>query len=214
MHFLPGIIFLLKGKLQKPPKFILFLLLIYFSIFAIGIVTTIFDDYSIQPRRVSSYVIFVSIFFYAFILIDKNIIEAFKRAVLLISCFYCLQSLFTFFFYGGNMLGYEQKDVVGSQRYGFVYLFALFILIYDDAYSKLLKSAGITLLIIGSFLTFSRATIVAMIATFLLYLIFEKKKDKKVKKRTIGSFLKGLFFVVLICGVLAAYFPLLLDFFL
>jgi len=212
---LPFFLIFLKGKIQKPSNLIITLFVIFFFIFYLGIGLSFFEDYGLQARRISSYFIFTSIFFYSIILIDENIVDAFKKAVILISCYYCFISLFNFFYFGGNMMGYEQKDLVGSQRYGFVYLFALFLLIQDSSiYNKSLKNIGVTLLVVGSFLTFSRATIVAMVLTFILYSIFEKKSTPSINKKNIFLlFLKFLFFTGCITAIMFYFFPVLLDFF-
>lgn len=212
---LPFFLIFVKGKIQKPSRLIITLFVIFFFIFFLGMGLSLFEDYGLQARRISSYFIFTSIFFYSIIFIDENIVDAFKKAVILISCYYCLISLFNFFYLGGNMMGYEQKDLVGSQRYGFVYLFALFLLIQDSSiYNKTLKNIGVTLLVVGSFLTFSRATIVAMVLTFILYLIFEKKRTHSVnKKNKFLLFFKILFFTGCITAIMFYFFPVLLDFF-
>ena len=212
---LPFFLIFVKGKIQKPSRLIITLFVIFFFIFFLGMGLSLFEDYGLQARRISSYFIFTSIFFYSIIFIDENIVDAFKKAVILISCYYCLISLFNFFYLGGNMMGYEQKDLVGSQRYGFVYLFALFLLIQDSSiYNKTLKNIGVTLLVVGSFLTFSRATIVAMVLTFILYLILEKKRTPSVnKKNKFLLFFKILFFTGCITAIMFYFFPVLLDFF-
>lgn len=212
---LPFFLIFLKGKIQKPSNLIITLFVIFFFIFYLGVGLSFFEDYGLQARRISSYFIFTSIFFYSILLIEENIVDAFKKAVILISCYYCCISIFNFFYLGGNMIGYEQKDLVGSQRYGFVYLFALFLLIQDAAiYNKNLKNIGVILLVVGSFLTFSRATIVAMTITFILYLIFEKKKISSItKKNKFLLFFKIIFFTGCIAAIMFYLFPVLLDFF-
>jgi O-antigen ligase len=212
--FFPLIALFVKGKFQKPSGFILLLLFIYSLIFVLGVVINIFDDISLQPRRFISYLLFISIFFYSFVELTENIVEAFKKAIIIISFYYSFESIVTFFISGGNALGFEQKDVVGSQRFGFVYLFALFILIVDSSYMKKYRNVFIWVLVVGCFLTFSRATIVAMICTYTLY-FFVKGKDinKGAKKKSISTILKGILFLTAISLVLVYYFPVLIDFF-
>lgn len=212
---LPFFLIIIKGKIHKPSRFIIALFFVFLLIFYLGMVFSFFDDYELQLRRIYSYFIFTSIFFYSIIFIDENIIDAFKKAVILISCYYCFVSIVTFFYLGGNMMGYDQKDLVGSQRFGFVYLFALFLLFQDPSITnKITKNIGIALLVVGSFLTFSRATIVAMILTFILYLIFDKKNSSvNTKKNKFLLFLKILFFIGIISAVMYYLFPVLVEFF-
>ena len=81
----------------------------------------------------------MSIFSFLFIKIDENMISAFKNAIIFVSFMFSIFTFYTFIKLGGSDLGYSAKGEVGSQRYGFVYVLALWLLFYDNNYKKITK---------------------------------------------------------------------------
>src|SRR5258706_214962 len=79
-------------------------------------------------RRITSFVLFMSMVAFMFVSSDDEMIEAFKVSIVTISVFFSRQSIYVFSTSGGASLGFEAKNIVGSQRYGFIYLMAFWIL--------------------------------------------------------------------------------------
>ncbi len=112
--------------------------------------------------------------------IDKDMIRAFKTSIVLISTFYSLVSMINYISFGGDALGFGAKGVVGSQRYGFVYIMAVWILLFNNLYfKKYNKYFLLAIISCGLLLTFSRSSIIGVIATFIIFFInqFTIKKN-------------------------------------
>jgi hypothetical protein len=119
----PIFLLLTGGKLKAPIKSAQTLISIYIIIF---ITCFIYQNYYIQfwERRFISFFIFMSLFTFFIVEIDKQMMKAFKYSIILVSIIYSLNSLYTYFSNGGMSLGFEgMRPIVQSQRYGFVLLF-------------------------------------------------------------------------------------------
>lgn len=114
-------------------------------------------------RRVVSYVLFLTMFSLCFVRISPRHIAAFKIAVLVAGLIFSVDALIIFVSLGADAQAFESKEIVGSQRYGFVYILAFWILWYDAHLikSKTVKQILLIVLMLGIALTFSRASIVA-----------------------------------------------------
>lgn len=142
----------------------------------------------------------MSQFIFIFMKIDKDMIQAFKTSVVLISTFYSLFSIINYILLGGDALGFSAKGDVGSQRYGFVYITAIWILLLNDfnlkKYNKYLLLAIISY---GLLLTFSRSGIIAIISTFVIFSInklYIRKKEFALKD--LHKYLSALLITLLI----------------
>lgn len=213
---LPVFLIFRNRKLYTASNTIGALIILYILIFFLGALWSITDtEHGI--RRMQSFLIFMTIFVFAFIQIDKRMINAFKWALICISCAFSFSAIAFFFFSGGNLLGYEAKDVVGSQRYGFVFLLAFSVIFFLPIKSKLQKMAqigGLVVLFVGLMLTFSRASIVAFLSSsslYILYILFQWIKRPRLK-----NFMKGILGAlgVFAVAILLAYlFPIVFEFF-
>jgi len=87
----------------------------------------------------------------------------------------------------GNELGYSMKAIVGSQRYGFVLLLSIWIVYkYSIKISKsalIVKYTIILILSSGILLTFSRSGIISLIASIVLYVLFNNLRTFKVFRK-------------------------------
>ena len=147
--------------------------------FAILIISTLYSNQNIilLDRRIASFVVFMSIFFYIAINIDKNMLKAFKISLVLISLgfiYYKISRYSSIVIFetseGGNI-----KDLVGWGRFGFVYIFAFWITYFYKPSSKffyILKNVIIVLLIIGIFITYSKSTMISFLITLSLYFFY------------------------------------------
>ena len=151
-------------------------------------------------RRFGSYLVFVFPLILAFIEFKKRDLYLFKMAVLLVCIFYGMHKIILFltltfgydFYYLSNepelerfwgetldgIRAYNLKGIVGSQRFGFIYVFGLFIAFFEPR--LFFKSAQnfqrifLCLIIFSAcLLTFSRATVVALFLAGI-YLIWKK----------------------------------------
>ena len=85
-------------------------------------------------------------------------IRAFKLSIVLISIYFTISNIIQYYNYGGIELRFEAKALLGSQRYGFVYILALWIIFFYNSQDRLLnflKPFAFFLVTIGIFLTFS-----------------------------------------------------------
>lgn len=159
-----------------------------------------YDYYSDYERRLVSFIIFMSQFIFIFIKINKDMIRAFKASIVLISTFYSLVSIINYISLGGDALGFSAKGDVGSQRYGFVYIVAIWILLCNNLnLKKYNKYFLIAIISYGLLLTFSRSGIIAIIATFILFFINQLKIRKNLfNLKDLNKYLPALLFTTLI----------------
>ena len=169
---LPLLMFAVTGNLRRPPIFLLQLMALYVAIFLLAATyqQSLYGDYL---RRIVSFAIFMSLFSYMFVRINDQMVLAFKVSIVAISFGLSVSSAYLFFASGGSaVLGFEAKDLVGSQRVGFVYLMAIWVAYLYQAPNRILsliKFSTILIVLIGLFLTFSRSSVVALIASFIVF---------------------------------------------
>ena len=208
--------YLFTNKIKVPTTKFILIISFYILIFFIAAVYQ-YEFYVFFPRRIISFIIFITMFSYLFIKIDYDLISCFKNAIILIALYFSISTLFKFIFLGGNDLGFAGKGEVGSQRFGFIYVMSLWILIFNDPKKKLhllYKYIMILLIIIGLLLTFSRSGIVAMGAT--IFFFYVKSLHQWFKTPTFKGILKFIFILTLVIIaiiLLYIFFPLLFEFF-
>ena len=175
---------LLSGKkFRLPPKGLLVALGWYVLIFVAGVVFDLTSGQGFNMRAAISFVIFLSMFALVFFDISERDLLLFKTALIALALVYSLFAVVGFFTAGGNSVGFAQKDIVGSQRYGFVYLTAFCIAISKKAdlgLSVPVKFMIVTILLAGMLLTFSRSTVVTFVATgtvYAFFTVFERRRS-------------------------------------
>ena len=176
--FFPIVTWLIKENFFVPSAEILLILLLYILIYFIWVLFNINSNLNINS--LFSFLVFINIFIFSFIKFNKDFINIFKISVVLISVLYSLDSIITLF------LNYDPsiniKNITGSQRYGFILIFAfwtLFLSKTNDSF-KTVKFILLAIIIIGIILTFSRATFFSIVLTFLIFIIFFMKKKNYV----------------------------------
>lgn len=168
--FFPFLFVLLSGKIKRPSENIIKIVLFFFLI----LIVSVFYQYELFKyidRRLISFLIFISMFSFVVIDVDKNKIDAFKIAVVLIVLYFVVLKVGNFFIYSAAEKG-NLKFYVGSSRYGFVYLLAFWIVFLYKPTSKFfytIKFSTILLILAGIFVTYSRTTIVAFLFSFAIY---------------------------------------------
>ena len=132
---------LLSGKLQRPGAEMTVVMVLFAMIFMVAWFhqTELADD---SARQLISFGIFMSAFVRMFMGIDSAMVGGFKVALVGISLYLSLLSVYAFLATArGGTLGFEAKNIVGSQRFGFVYLVAFWLIYGQHARSKAAKAA-------------------------------------------------------------------------
>jgi O-antigen ligase len=168
----PVIILILNGQLRQPPAIILFIIAIFVLICLIAMVYQLsFVDLGL--RRFVSFAVFMTTFTFVVVAIDAEMIAAFKIAVVLMAmCFSLVSIIVLLRVDAAGPVAFEAKNIVGSQRYGFVYLLALWITYFRRPARRISavgKYALMGTLLAGLFLTFSRGSLVALIGSFTVF---------------------------------------------
>jgi len=169
----PILIILLNKKFYKAPILISYFFLYFVFIFTI---TSIYQYYNFLylDRRFISMILFLSMFSFIFIDIDQKKIECFKCAVVIMVLSIIIIKIYKYLNLDQSLLG-AGKHLIGSSRYGFVYLFAFWILIFYQPTLKFyffLKIFGIIIILMGIFLTYSRTTMLSFIFSYGLYFFY------------------------------------------
>jgi O-antigen ligase len=214
---LPLSLALLRGRLRHPGDMLMLAIAFYTLVFFVASLYQ-FEFATDSVRRFTSFAIFMSMFAYAFITVDDDKVAGFKTAVVAISVYLSLVSAYTLLdAESGRNVGFEAKDLVGSQRFGFVYLLAIWLAYLDRSQKALLGFARYPVLIVlmaGLLLTFSRSSIVAMLTTSAVFIVV--RQGKWLRKFSVRSVLRAAATVVgaaVLIGVLFWVFPLAFDFF-
>jgi O-antigen ligase len=214
---LPLVVALGEGRLRGPGEMLTFAMAIFAAIFFVATLYQV-DLLSEISRRFISFVIFMSMFAFAFITVDEEKVAAFKTALVLISVYFSFDSAYGLFEASAvRTIGFEAKDLVGTQRFGFVYLLALWAVYLDDQQRKLLgvfRLPVLAILICGLVLTFSRASIASLIGSALLFALV--KHGSWLTKMSLRGVLRAVATVIgvaVIIAVLFRMFPIAFEFF-
>jgi len=214
---LPVVLALLQGRVRYPGDMLMLAIAFYTLVFFVAALYQI--DFATQTvRRFSSFAIFMSMFSYAFITIDANKAAAFKIALVAISVYLSIESAYVLLDAEAvRAIGFEAKDLVGSQRFGFIYLTAFWLVYLDKQQKALLGVARYPIMIVllaGLLLTFSRSSIVALLATYAMFIIV--RHGSWLTHLSVRAVLSAMATVIggaVIIGVLFWIFPLAFDFF-
>jgi len=215
----PAIIVLVRGKFQLPNRTLLAILILYVLVFVLATLYQ-FSYFDFFYRRVASFIIFLSMFAYMFIKIDSQMVQSFKCAIVAVSIYFSLYAIFLYFSLGGADLGMDAKGAIGSQRYGFVYVLSIWLLLHYFPRKKFLsalKFVGLLLLGAGLILTFSRASVVAIIGSAGIYIaskILDWLKRPNLKSRRVFTIAGIILALLLIVSLLNEYFSEVFQFYM
>lgn len=213
---LPLVAIAARGKCKRPSNLLLAFIAFYVFIYLVASVYQ-YELYSEAGRRAISFLLFMSFFSFLFIEIDSEMIKAFKVSLVVISVWFTLVAIATFATSGVAGLGVEEaKDVVGSQRFGFIYLLALSVLYLHPVRSisyRILKMLGCALLLVGVILTFSRAAVVGLAVIVVAYVLWSLRHALRRPARLITTLTVVGMAVGVTYFVISQYFPTLSDFF-
>lgn len=219
--FFPMMMILLTGIIKIPNNNMTIIILIFCFIFLISLLYQ-FDFYKYHHRRILSFFIFMTIFSYLFINVTDEMVKAFKIAIVVFSCVYSLMKIGDYYLlnpeFGGKDLGFTAKTSVGSQRFGFMFILAFWILAFYQPRLKsikILKIVCILIILLGLLNTFSRTSILALLGSLMIY--FYTKIDLKIKLPTFHScliFLKYLFILLFCSFLIWKSMPAHIDFYI
>ena len=157
---------LLTGRtIKKPPKWLIFCMVFYAGLFLLGVLTNVLEGQQTNLRSLSSFLLFFSMFALVFFEFSQKEFRIFKLAIVINAIVASLTAIFVFYSAGGNEVGFAQKDIVGSQRYGFMYAISFMILILDRELLRLnasIRCLLVGLVVFGVLLTFSRAAVLSV----------------------------------------------------
>jgi hypothetical protein len=164
-------------------------------------------------RRSISFLIFMSIFAFMFVKINPNMVLSFKFAIIIYSVYVSSYTLIEYISWGGEELGLSAKGLVGSQRIGFVYILAIWIIYFlktRSIFFLLLKHLAASIIIIGLFLTFSRTSFFSLFATIFAYfglIIYAIIEESGKRVKLLRDFLLSIAYVAVIIAILVNILP-------
>lgn len=205
---------LTQRKIQQPAPALLFTMLTFNVVFVMAVMSP-GDLGENALRRLISFAVFMSMFSFVFVLLDERTIEAFKAALVFTSLYLTAVATWRFYQGGGMGLHFEAKDIVGSQRIGFIHILAFWIVqgwIPGTAAMRKAKYLIVPLVLCGLALTFSRASLVAFAVSLVAFILGARSKSSAFRGW-------GLSFLVIALCVFAglfivqSLFPIVFEFF-
>lgn len=213
---LPIFTIIFTGRISRPPASLLTLMAVFSVVFVVAAAYQVeYLDHS--ARRVASFLIFMGMFSYTFIEIDDGMTAAFKAATIATSLLMAARMIYTYFALGGNDLGFEAKNVVGTQRVGFIYLIALWLVYADriaQSWRPVLRYGAMFALLVGLVLTFSRSSIVALLGSFALFVTVNVVRWlRRPRPRRLIKGAASVLSATLVVMALAYLVPVVFEFF-
>jgi hypothetical protein len=208
---------LVHGRLQYPGDMLIRAATFYALVFFVATLYQV-DQFALSGRRFGSFLVFMSMFAYAFIKIDSRMVAAFKLAVVVISVYLSVVSAYTLLqATASGIVGFEAKNLVGTQRFGFIYLIAFWLAYLDPTIKRSLGALRYPVLLIllsGLLLTFSRSSIVALVGGFFFFALARHGKWlKSLSGRALVNGLATIVGIVVFGLVLYWLFPVAFQFF-
>jgi O-antigen ligase len=186
----------------------MYLVVIYTVVFLVGLVKMLTNDLYYAQRVTFSYIVFIIPFVITFIKIEDNYFEKFKQAVIWGSIFYSVFQIYQLLIIGYDGDFYKTKELIGSNRFGFIVIFAFFVLLFEKNFRFSYKVFFLALMIVGLTLTFSRSSIVAFaVAVFVMAVMnFRRINVKCIAGALIFCLIVALIFRETIIGQLIDFF--------
>ena len=209
--FFPIIVFLLKKQISLPPKKVVWLMIMLSLIFLYGLIFQV-DSQDLFLRRSASFLVFMSVFALMFAKLDLDMLHSFKFAIILWALIDSSGRIIQFILIDGNNIGFYAKGIIGTQRIGFVYLMAFWLVailkIQNNSF-KIIKFIALYVLLAGIFITYSRSSFVGYSATsvaYFLYIIVSLLKYSSSIKAAIKKiFIKVFYKIILLMFVVVSF---------
>jgi len=207
-----------RGRVERLPDLVqlaavVFALILVFSILIAP------GQIDLLTRRLASFAVFMTFLAFAIVRLRPEDVNAFKLALVTMSILYSLQAIVVFL--QANAVGpvhFEAKNLVGSQRYGFVYVIALWILLlgqWSGRRAQMTRLVGLVVVTGGLGLTFSRSALIATAGSVLVFVVV--RAASRLLRLEIGvpggKALTGLIFAVVAVVVTLRFFPLTIEFY-
>ena len=194
----PIFVMFTKRVIAWPPKSVIVFMGLLSSIYFFGAISQ-FDDAYLFFRQNASFLSFMSIFALMFVKLDQYMIESFKFSIIIYSLFHSSLSVIEFISLDGNNAGIYAKGLFGSQRIGFIYLLGFWLTIMLNVkifQLKILKYIVAYMILVGIFLTFTRASILGLVVSLAVFFIYSGiivfKETKSISTSCLKIFLKFL----------------------
>tara|TARA_B100000035_G_C21036424_1_gene571196 strand:+ start:114 stop:1346 length:1233 start_codon:yes stop_codon:yes gene_type:complete len=191
-----------KMRIFLPHKDLLLIMLCFCILFMLASLIQI-EYWDIFYRKFVSFLLFFTAFLFAFIRVDNQMILAFKIGTLVFTLLLALNNLLEYRTFNVQDLGYAAKNQIGNQRYGFMYVFVFWMILFFKTEKTLIQLAKIPALILcftGIFLTFSRSSIVAFAFSILILILYYIRSRNIL---TAKLFTQLLVYAALIISVIA-----------
>lgn len=192
------------GTLFYPTNLLRLFFIVCVMIFVIATIYQV-QFYEFGIRRLISFILFISLFSLTLIDFNKKMINSFLLSTVLVSVYFSILSIFGFISSGVSDPA-SLKDIIGTQRIGFFYIFSLWILFETilnhrlSARIRTLAFTSIGIIFIGIIFTFSRSSYVALAGGLLFtlgfYLFRGHFKTTWLKKLIYIAFSIAIFLVV------------------
>ena len=196
-----------QSKIYFLPDDIRTIFIIYCLIFFAAALIQ-YSYWELLPRKLTSFLLFITIFSFAIIDLSQRMINAFKLAVIAYVTYLSLSSILELREIGIAGLGYQAKYEVGTQRYGFFYILSFWLIFFyqtNQPIFRLIKIPLLAITVIGLMLTFSRASVVGLIGSALMFLMIMLITQFKFTKKSIGTFFVYGTAVILLLGFTGLY---------
>ena len=148
---------------------------ILFSLIFLASILYYIQLYDLAIRRIASCLVFMSLFSYSIIRVQSHMVIAFKRAVILVSVYFSLIAIIGLLeITAAEPVHFEAKNLVGSQRYAFIYIIGFWLLLLNSAASarhRTLNYSFLAIITCGLFLSVSRSPIVALVGSLSIFAI-------------------------------------------
>lgn len=184
---------------------------------AAAIWATMSSEATLVPRMAISFMIFMSMFAFVPMHLEANDIAAFRLALIGASVALAGYSLALFFVAGGNIVGWDQRNIVGTQRTGFALILGLAVLLnyrLSGHWLVVAKSIGIFMILAGLLLTFARASVLGGGAALCLCVLIWMARRSSWTRQGLRQARKIIGIAALYCVALAAMLPSVVDFYI
>jgi len=156
-------------------------------------------------------------FSFSFIPINKKLVNAFKISLVIASLCVMLPIIYNLFSISSlSDLSWESKGNFGSQRYGFVYIIAFWLILTAKTTTKYMMGIKFTLLAIflfGILITFSRASAVSLLGSMLVYCAYQIIIHKSFIRTKVKFIIITTSVILFTYVVIINYAPFIIYFF-
>lgn len=220
LFVLTPIYFLFSGKgiYRLPLELMCFGALLFF-VFLLSTAYQV-DFYKYIERRSLSFLVFLFLFSLPFINFDRRLEGSFYVAIIIFSVYSSIASIGMLFELDLAADAIQAKNDIGTQRVGYVYLYALWIAVYElldrqyvrSKVEKVMIIAIVGVIVIGLFLTYSRASFVSLVVGFAIFLLIRFKSFFRLSVSGLIGFTIASMFIYVFYYLLVIQFPTFSEF--